>query len=460
MATPIDTPSAQPSAEDAPSAAPSTSTLDLTSYRDDLLRVEPPAGPVGTGHRDDAPRTLPAYVGPLALAAVIGWCAAVGQLRTLAVVAALAFMIVFHEAGHFVAARLTGMKATEFFLGFGPRLWSFRRGGTEFGVKALPIGGYVKVIGMTNLEPVDQADEAQTYRRATYPRKVLLASAGTLAHFLLAFVLFLSLNSGFGRDTGFVRPIVGSVKPLDVGTSPAARAGVHAGDRITAINGVPISVGSDVSKALIDAQRFPLAVTVVGSLGTRTVDVTPVRDTDGTMRIGVQWDENAFGTTRTRVGVLAGSRQAVSTMVKLVPETWGGLFRFFAPSNLKTYGSTLGKAAANQPLTRIESEGRMSSAVGITRLMRDASRDDIRTAIELFAIINIFVGMFNMLPLLPLDGGHVMVATYERLRSRGGRRHFVDFRRLLPVTYVVLLVMGVIGITSLYLDISKPLTLF
>jgi membrane-associated protease RseP (regulator of RpoE activity) len=136
------------------------------------------------------------------------------------------------------------------------------------------------------------------------------------------------------------------------------------------------------------------------------------------------------------------------------------LFKFFAPSNLKTYGSTLGKAAANQPLTRVESEGRMSSAVGITRLMRDASRDDIRTAIELFAIINIFVGMFNMLPLLPLDGGHVLVATYERLRSFGGRRHFVDFRRLLPVTYVVLLVMAVIGFSSLYLDITKPLSLF
>ena len=460
MASPIDTPSAQPSTQPSTQGVPSTAaTIDLTAHRDDLLRVDPPDR-ADESSPAEAPRTLPAYVGPVALTALIGWCAAVGQLRTLAVVAALAFMIVFHEAGHFVAARLTGMKATEFFLGFGPRLWSFRRGGTEFGVKALPIGGYVKVIGMTNLEPVDAADEAQTYRRATYPRKVLLASAGTLAHFLLAFVLFLSLNSGFGRQTGFVPPFVGSVKPLDIGMSPAARAGIVAGDRITAINGSPISVGSDVARALTDGTPFPLAVTVAGPLGTRTLDLTPVRDTDGRMRIGVQWDENAFGTTRSRVGLLTGSREALSTMVHLVPETWGGLFKFFTPSNLKTYGTTLGKAASNQALTRVESEGRMSSAVGITRLMRDASRDDIRTAIELFAIINIFVGMFNMLPLLPLDGGHVLVATYERLRSWGGRRHFVDFRRLLPVTYVVLLVMGVIGITSLYLDISKPLTFF
>jgi membrane-associated protease RseP (regulator of RpoE activity) len=436
--------------------------VDLTSHPSELLRVQPPL-PAGLGDLPDGDtvtaRALPAWVGPLGLAGVIAWCAAVGQLRTLAVVAALAFMIVFHELGHYLAARATGMKATEFFLGFGPRLWSFRRGETEFGVKAFPVGGYVKVIGMTNLEPVDPADEARTYRRATYPRRVLLASAGTLAHFVLAFVLLLGLNSGLGNQTGFVRPVIGSVKPLEVGPSPAAAAGIASGDRITAINGIAIKVGSDVGKAIASG-KFPLAVTVSGPNGVRTVPLTPVRDVDGVMRIGVQWDENAYGVTRTRVGVLDGSREAVSKIVSLVPETWGGLFKFFAPSNLKTYGTTLGKAATNEPLTRVESEGRMSSAVGITRLMRDASRDDIRVAIELFAIINIFVGMFNMLPLLPLDGGHVLVATYERLRSFGGRRHFVDFRRLLPVTYVVLLVMAVIGFSSLYLDITKPLTFF
>ena len=445
-------------------AGPATTTLetpaivDLTTDPGPLLRVVPPIAPIGIA---DRPRPMHPAIGPLALVALIIWCASIGQLLMLAVVFALAFMILFHEAGHFVAARLTGMKATEFFLGFGPRLWSFHRGGTEFGVKALPLGGYVKVIGMTNLEELsDPADEPRTYRAATYPRKVLLASAGTIAHFILAFVLFLSLNSGFGRVSGFSLPVVGSVNPLEIGTSPAAIAGIKSGDRIVEISGTPIAIGSDVRAAIDKTTTRPLTVTIDRQGSRRTVPLTPVRDVDGVMRIGVQWDENAFGTTTTRMGVLTGAKESVSSMVRLIPETWGGLFRFFAPSSLKSYGSTLGKAATDQPLTQAESEGRMSSAVGISRMMRDAGRDDVRTAIELFAIVNIFVGMFNMLPLMPLDGGHVLVATYERLRSRRGRMYHVDFRKLLPVTYVVLLVMSVIGFTSLYLDITKPLSLF
>ncbi len=432
--------------------------VDLTAHPAQLIGVLPARSEPTTA---DKSTTVHWAIGPLALVALIVWCASIGQLLMLGVVAALAFMILFHEAGHFVAARLTGMKATEFFLGFGPRLWSFRRGGTEFGVKALPLGGYVKVIGMTNLEELaDPADEPRTYRAASYPRKVLLASAGTMAHFLLAFVLLLSLNSGFGRVTGFTRPIVGSVDALEVGSSPAAVAGIRAGDRIVDISGTPIGVGSDVRTAIDRATGLPLAVTVDREGTRKTFPLLPVRDVDGVMRIGVQWDENGFGTTTNRVGLVKGAGDSLSSMVRLIPETWGGLFHFFAPSSLKSYGSTLGKAATNQPLTQAESQGRMSSAVGISRMMRDAGRNDVRTAIELFAIVNIFVGMFNMLPLMPLDGGHVLVATYERLRSRRGRMYHVDFRKLLPVTYVVLLVMSVIGITSLYLDITKPLSLF
>lgn len=432
--------------------------VDLTAHSAPLLRVVPAVVQPATA---DEATTMHRAIGPLALAALIIWCASIGQLLMLGVVAALAFMILFHEAGHFVAARLTGMKATEFFLGFGPRVWSFRRGGTEFGVKALPLGGYVKVIGMTNLEELaDPADEPRTYRAASFPRKVLLASAGTMAHFLLAFVLLLSLNSGFGRVSGFTRPIVGSVDALAIGSSPAAVAGIRSGDRIIDISGTSIEIGSDVRAAIDNATTLPLSVTVDRQGIRKTVPLIPVRDVDGVMRIGVQWDENGFGTTTNRVGLVEGAGDSLSSMVRLIPETWGGLFRFFAPSSLKSYGSTLGKAATNKALTQAESQGRMSSAVGISRMMRDASRDDVRTAIELFAIVNVFVGMFNMLPLMPLDGGHVLVATYERLRSRRGRMYHVDFRKLLPVTYVVLLVMSVIGFTSLYLDITKPLSLF
>lgn len=438
--------------------------VDLTVDDGSLLRVVPAAvGDSGalTTPMETPPRVLNRAIGPLALIALIAWCASIGQLRTLAVVAALAFMILFHEAGHFVAARSTGMKATEFFLGFGPRLFSFTRGGTEFGVKAFPLGGYVKVIGMTNLETIaDPADEPKTYRAATFPRKVLLASAGTIAHFVLAFVLLVTLFSGLGRTTRLAEPIVGDVNALKSGAAPAARAGILAGDRIVAVGSKPVTRWDDVARDIRSSAGRALTITVERSGGRKTVSVTPVRDADGTPRIGIGWNENAVSVSRQKVGLIAGATSSASYMARLVPETWGGLFKFFTPTSLKSYGTTLEKAATNKPLTQRESEGRMSSAVGITRLIGDASKDNIRTAIELFAVINIFVGMFNMLPLLPLDGGHVVVAVYERLRSVGGRRYRVDFRKLLPVTYVVLTVMALVGFTSLYLDITKPLRLF
>ena len=93
----------------------------------------------------------------------------------LAVAMVIAFVVFAHELGHFVTARITGMKATEFFLGFGPRLFSFRRGETEFGIRPIIAGAYVKVVGMTNLDEVPPADEPRTYRQQTYPRRLLVA---------------------------------------------------------------------------------------------------------------------------------------------------------------------------------------------------------------------------------------------------------------------------------------------
>src|SRR4029079_19291502 len=97
--------------------------------------------------------------------------------------------IVLHELGHFLTAKKAGMKCTEFFIGFGPRIWSFRRGETEYGVKAIPAGAYVKIIGMNHLEEVDPSDEERTYRRKPFWRRLSVAVGGSTMHFLIAFVL-------------------------------------------------------------------------------------------------------------------------------------------------------------------------------------------------------------------------------------------------------------------------------
>ena len=154
------------------------------------------------------------------------------------VVLIITFIVFMHESGHYLAARATGMKATEFFLGFGPRLFSFRRGETEFGVKPVLAGAYVKIIGMTNLDEVDPVDEPRTYRQKSYPKRVLVASAGSLMHFAMAFVAMFILLSVFGEpkveEGKWEVGLVVEESP-GVGLSSAAEAGIRPGDRILAI---------------------------------------------------------------------------------------------------------------------------------------------------------------------------------------------------------------------------------
>src|SRR4051794_24009051 len=156
-----------------------------------------------------------------------------------------------HEAGHFLTAKHYGMKASRFFVGFGPTLWSFRRGETEYGVKAIPAGGFVKIVGMTELEEVAPEDEERAFYRQPAGRRAVVLAAGSVTHFLLALVVIYIGLVSVGLPTD--RPIVGRVQTCVVQTAadracapgdpaaPAARAGLKSGDRITAIGATSVS---------------------------------------------------------------------------------------------------------------------------------------------------------------------------------------------------------------------------
>src|SRR5690606_34030739 len=135
----------------------------------------------------------------VAVGARFGWSA-------LVIIAGLLVMIFLHELGHYVTARWSGMKVTEFFIGFGPKIWSFRRGETEYGLKVVPLGAYVRIIGMNNLDEVAPADEPRTYRRQSFPRRLLVVSAGSLMHFAQAFVLIVVLLGLIGLPGGSIVP--------------------------------------------------------------------------------------------------------------------------------------------------------------------------------------------------------------------------------------------------------------
>ena len=145
---------------------------------------------------------------------------------------AIVLMIFLHELGHYLAARWSGMKVTEFFIGFGPRIWSFRRGETEYGIKAIPAGAYVKIPGMTSLEDVDPADEARSYRQAPFHNRLAVAVAGSTMHFLVAFLLLIVQFAFIGHPDGD-RWQIGNISP----GSAAQAAGLHEGDRLVRFDG-------------------------------------------------------------------------------------------------------------------------------------------------------------------------------------------------------------------------------
>ncbi|HET9731621.1 MAG TPA: M50 family metallopeptidase [Acidimicrobiales bacterium] len=385
---------------------------------------------------------------------------------TVAVVLALVAMVMIHEAGHYVTAKWSGMKVTEFFFGFGPRLWSTRRGETEYGVKALPAGGYVRILGMNSLEQVDAADEPRTYRQAPFGRRLIVVSAGSVTHFLMAIALLWAMFAVVGTtDYARPQPVVGQVETLTTGPSPAQLAGLRVGDRIVSVDGHRISSWSAIVPLIRDSPGRTVTIGVVRSGQDITLHATPVdlstvkapgvpvtTDHTGFLGVGPAYPtvrENPFGAVAT----------AVHQFGDTVAGTVTGLGHVFSPHGISSYANQVaGRAAPTTANGQSEAgSDRFVSVYGLVRLASEAAHSGLYDTLGLLVLINVFVGVFNMLPLLPLDGGHFVVAAYEWVRSRHGRRYRVDIRKLMPVTYAVLAVLFVVASTSIYLDIVRPL---
>ena len=189
-------------------------------------------------------------------------------------VVALLISVMLHEAGHFATAKAFGMKATQFFVGFGQTLWSRQRGETEYGVKAIPAGGFVKIVGMTELEDVDPADEPRSFRRKPGWQRLIVLAAGSFMHFMLALFLLAVVAAGVGLEAASSTASVGAIEPCvpanvkSVCTtsdpaSPAKMAGLRAGDRIVSIGGIPVHDWSQMGKAIrSQSPGTPVAVVV------------------------------------------------------------------------------------------------------------------------------------------------------------------------------------------------------
>jgi membrane-associated protease RseP (regulator of RpoE activity) len=365
-------------------------------------------------------------------------------LGTVAVLASIPVIIVLHEFGHFVMAKRAGMKVTEFFLGFGPRLWSVKRGETEYGVKAfIPLGGYVRIIGMTNVEEVDPVDEERTYRAKAYRHKLGVAVAGSTVHFLLAFFLLFTIYGFVGEPAA--RPVISQIVP----DSPAASSEFGVGDRIVAVDGQPVDDWEDIPAYVRPRGEQRLTFTVERDGRTFDFPLVPqARRVDGQTVGFVGIGPEEYLKTRPVHEALGGA--AIDTP-RAAKEAVVALGSMFSPSGVRNYGEVL-TGEGGDP------NQRFVSPVGVARLAGEAVNVGLRAVLFLIFVINVFVGVFNMVPLLPLDGGHVAIATYEKIASMiTGRRVQVDVARLLPITAAVVAVLVVIGISALYLDIVRPL---
>jgi membrane-associated protease RseP (regulator of RpoE activity) len=427
-----------------------------------------PGGPVGSPQYETGGLRLALLIAAVALLGLnFGW-------PVLVMVLGIVVMIFLHELGHYLTAKWSGMKVTEFFIGFGPKIWSFRRGETEYGFKVIPAGAYVRIIGMNNLDEVDPADEPRTYRQQSFPKRLLVVSAGSLMHFAQAFVLLVLLLGVVGFPGRSVANPPDRAPAWDIDSvaddSAAQAAGLQEDDRIIAVDGRPVSQFDELSDAItafdvgddvqFTIERDGVERTVEARLRARPADEPGGEP--GSPFLGVGSSKHYSDEP---LGLGTAIARAPGEMVRFTGQSLGALAGVFSPGRLGDLANDVGNGtdedsgSGGSGSSSDDGDGRLISIIGVIHIGSQDVADRGAFLLALFFNLNMFIGIFNMLPLLPLDGGHAAMAVYERVRSRPGRPYHADFAKLLPLTYAVVMVLVVLGVTTMYLDIVNPIDL-
>ena len=376
-------------------------------------------------------------------------------LGMLAFVVALLLSVMVHEFGHFVTARRYGMWVSEFFVGFGKRIWSVQRGETEFGVKAIPAGGYCRIEGMSPNDAMPEGEEDRAFYKASSGKKLIVLGAWSFLHFVLGYLLLFLLFAGVG--TNQVLPIIGEV----VSNSAAQSAGIEVGDEVISINGVEVTTWYKDVEAIRNSQGKELTLGLLRDGQSITITATPrLTDIDGTERyvLGIvnitglkragviESASNSFKVTKS---FLSESVKSLAKLPEKIPALWGATVR--------------GEERDANGLVGVVGVARVSGeAVGSDKL---TPMERLATFLLIVASLNIFVGIFNLLPILPLDGGHMAVAIADEMRAflarlRGRPRPApIDVTVLTPITMVVFVVLACLTLLLLVADVINPVTL-
>jgi membrane-associated protease RseP (regulator of RpoE activity) len=398
---------------------------------------------------------LALFAGVIVFVGLLTWL--VGWALPL-VIFLILLMVMGHEFGHFITAKRSGLLVSDFFVGFGPILWSTQRGETRYGIRALPLGGYVKVPGMTWGTPVPADEEARTYREASYPKKVLFASAGSLMHVVMALALAWVALTFIGAPSATHVGVESFAKWQGHTETAAQLAGLHVGDQITQIDGTTITSIDQLTHLLHGSTGKHLTVVVERAGRDLTLHVTPVNGR--TIEIGgKRQPDHGY------IGIEVGDLTVHTSPFAAIPDSFTQVGRYVGdavvaigrlPGEFPSLFHQVANAkAATNPANQ---DTRPSSIVGVARIADEAANTSSLDLITILVAVNIFIGVLNMLPMLPLDGGYVAIATYERLRTRRGKvSYHADINKLAPFVYAFMSVLLVLFACTLYLDIAHPI---
>jgi membrane-associated protease RseP (regulator of RpoE activity) len=419
-------------------------------------------------------------------------------LYTLGVVlfvVGIGISIGLHELGHMIPAKKFGVKVTQYFVGFGPTLWSRKRGETEYGVKWIPLGGYVKLVGMlppspgddegkirksntgvfaqlisdarsAEYESVEPGDEDRLFYRKAWWKKLIVMSGGPLVNVAIAFFLFGGVFMFHG--VGEVKPIASAVSSCTTttcadptGQSPAQQAGLRKGDEITAFNGEKITSWDQLVPLIHDSAGDKATITVV-----RDGNPVVLRTTIATLPQKAGATTKAQGFLGVAPSIVYVKKGPGYTVEQMGSSTWATV-KAVVNLPVKLYG--VGKTVLGITPRDPESP---QSVVGISRIAGETAAtqtlsvgDRFVSLLMILGAVNLFLGMFNFVPLLPLDGGHIAGALYEAVR-RGFAKLFkrpdpgyFDVARLLPVAYTVAGTLLVMSVLLIYADVVAPVKL-
>ncbi|MFB9931953.1 M50 family metallopeptidase [Amycolatopsis halotolerans] len=386
---------------------------------------------------------------------------------------AICVSVALHEAGHMVTARMFGMRVRRYFVGFGPTVFSFRRGETEYGLKAIPLGGFCDIAGMTALDEVTPEEAPRAMWRFKTWKRTVVMSAGSITHFLLGFIVLFVMAATMGLPNVDMKPIAAQIsdcvqnattveaannpvcKPGD--PAPAKRAGLLPGDQVLSVAGKPTPTWDDmVAQVKSLSGPVPVVVNRDGAERTFVVDIPKVirpAAKGGTESVGAVGIARATAIHYSVVGAFGG---AASFTGDMFARTWDGLMAF--PKRIPAvFNSIFG--GERDPDTPV-------SVVGASRLGGEAVEAGLwQVFLLLLASLNFFIGVFNLLPLLPMDGGHIAIVWYERVRDwlRGLRGKPaggpVDYTKLSAITMVLVVIGGGVTLLTVTADIVNPIRL-